>query len=145
MFAGLSSDLQKGVFPQDLPALKRQFNIALVKKNAVLKLPYHFWTNDPKINPSSAQLAWVAFILEDCESFTQVEVIITQEVEGRIGGERISADLLEKAVHKQLRTIVTEFLNLAPNEVFRELLFEKIKSCKSSLLSMLKEDSGHRL
>lgn len=125
MFVDVIAELKNGRYPLDLTALKKRFNIAIIKKMAVLKMPCHFWSSDPKINPSTDQLAWVAFILEDGESFNLVELAITQEISGKLRGKQ-SATELDSLTGDRLKEITDTFLNFAPDKTFRQELAGKV-------------------
>ncbi len=127
MFADVMNDLKKGVLPADSAAFKKQFDIAMIKKMGVLELPYHFWSSDPKINPSSDHLAWAAFILEDRERFSQVEEVIVQEIVEQLGGRKAAGELADSVVQDNFKEITDKFLRLAPNKAFRQVLEAKIK------------------
>nr|MBF0221908.1 hypothetical protein [Desulfobulbaceae bacterium] len=132
MFGDVINGLKNGLFPPDLTALKKRFNIAIIKKLAVLKLPSQFWSNDPKINPSIEQLACVAFILEDGESLSLVELAVAHEISGKLRGKE-SAHELDSLVRARLKIITDTFLGFATDKAFLFELSGKVKRCGSSL------------
>lgn len=64
MFAEIFYDLESGNLP-DVDLLGRRFDAAMTKKLGVVKLPPAFWMQDPKINPRTDHLLWVALLLND--------------------------------------------------------------------------------
>lgn len=129
MFSGLVQDLGKGLLPADLLSLKKRFSLALIKKQGVLKLPYHFWTTDSKINPSSEHLLWVVFLLGDCESFTQVESLIVHEIAEQLPTKHSEFALLEARHRERLQEMTANFLAVAPSAAFRHILELKVRTC----------------
>jgi len=125
VFTDVVSDLKKGLLPKDLSAFKKRFEIAMIKKMGVLRLPYHFWSNDPKINPSSEQLVWATLILEDPGFFVQVEEVVALEVSEQLQGKSTANELLS-AIRERLNEHMDTFVGFAPNESFRHLLAGKI-------------------
>ena len=126
MFTDVVVDLKKGILPQDLLLLQKRVDIAMIKKMAVLRLPYHFWTNDPKVNPLSEQLVWTALILEKSEIFGQVEEALAMELSEKLRGKS-GASELAAVVHERLEELMDQFVAFAPNESFRHVLAEKIR------------------
>lgn len=80
MFSLFVESLYKGRLP-DLDELQQRFNLSLVKKNGVLRLPYHFWQSDPKINPPVVHMLWAAVLLEDQNGMAAVAEFARQETE----------------------------------------------------------------
>ena len=122
MFTDVITDLKKGVLPADLVVLKKRFDIAMTKKNAVLKLPYHFWSSDSKIHPLTEQLLWVALLLGESEIFSQVKIVLVQELSERLNVSQSAEGLLDSHVQDHLQEIVEKFTRFAPDNDFRQVL-----------------------
>ncbi len=134
MFTDVIADLKKGLLPSDFAVLKKRFNIAIIKKMAVLRLPYHFWSSDPKINPSTEQLGWVALLLEGSGGIAQVESVVAQEVAEQLTGKKSARDA-GTIIQEHLQDITNKFLRFAPDEVFRQLLIDKVTHCGFAIMS----------
>lgn len=65
-------------------ALLKRFDFALTKKLGVIKLPPHFWVQDPKINPRAEQLFWVALVLKDRGRIDLALSVLSIELEQKI-------------------------------------------------------------
>lgn len=120
MFSLMISDLQCGKLP-DNHLLRKRFEAALVKKMGVIRTPCSFWPADTKINPPAKQLLWAAILLQDKENFKMVEAIITTELEEkqRARGLPESMATLAAKVRQLLQDYMDEFMELAPDETFR--------------------------
>jgi hypothetical protein len=123
MFAQMVSTLKAGALPE-MNLLRKRFDAALVKKMGVIRTPCSFWTADTKINPPAKQLLWAAILLRDAENFSVVEAIISTELEEkqRAKGQPHSIQALSVKVQQLLQEYIREFVELAPDETFRENL-----------------------
>ncbi len=89
--------------PVDLLLLGRRFDLAMVKKLAVVRLPPAFWMQDPKINPDAEQLLQVALVLQDPERCRLALSVLAEEITEKPGHttlrhqvERITGNLLRQ-------------------------------------------------
>ena len=123
MFEQMVSALKNGTLP-DANLLRKRFAAALVKKMGVIRVPYSFWHADTKINPPAKQLLWAAILLQDKENFSVVEAIISTELEEkqRAKGHPVSIQELTVSVRQLLQDYICEFIDLAPNKIFKENL-----------------------
>ena len=139
MFEHMVSDLKSGLLPEQ-NILRRRFDAALVKKMAVLRTPYSFWPADPKINPPTKQLLWAAILLQDKENFSMIEAVITTEVEEkpRAKGQTENIHSLTDKIRQIRQNYIHEFIELGPNETFRENLRQKV----AELLPGFQDSSG---
>lgn len=128
------SALTGGDLP-DTNLLRKRFAAALVKKIGVIRTPYSFWPADTKINPPAKQLLWAAILLHDMENFRVVEAIISTELEekNRAKGQSESIHALNVNVQKLLQNYIHEFIELAPNESFKEKLRNIAKELVATL------------
>ena len=134
MFEQMVSALTGGDLP-DTNLLRKRFAAALVKKIGVIRTPYSFWPADTKINPPAKQLLWAAILLHDMENFRVVEAIISTELEekNRAKGQSESIHALNVNVQKLLQNYIHEFIELAPNESFKETLRNIAKELVATL------------
>lgn len=134
MFEQMVSALTGGDLP-DTNLLRKRFAAALVKKIGVIRTPYSFWPADTKINPPAKQLLWAAILLHDMENFRVVEAIISTELEekNRAKGQSESIHALNVNVQKLLQNYIHEFIELAPNESFKEKLRNIAKELVATL------------
>ncbi len=123
MFEQMISELKNGALPEN-KFLRRRFDAALVKKMGVIRTPYSFWPADPKINPPAKQLLWAAILLHDEENLKVVEAIISSEVEEKLRakGQKDSHPVLAAKIQQLLQSYIHEFVELGPDETFRENL-----------------------
>ena len=115
------SALKNGTLP-DANLLRKRFTAALVKKMGVIRTPYSFWPADTKINPPAKQLLWAAILLQDKENFKLIEAIISSELEEkqRTKGQPDSIKAITAKVQQLLQGYIHEFIELAPNQTFKE-------------------------
>jgi hypothetical protein len=134
LFEQMVSALTGGDLP-DTNLLRKRFAAALVKKIGVIRTPYSFWPADTKINPPAKQLLWAAILLHDMENFRVVEAIISTELEekNRAKGQSESIHALNVNVQKLLQNYIHEFIELAPNESFKETLRNIAKELVATL------------
>jgi hypothetical protein len=134
LFEQMVSALTGGDLP-DTNLLRKRFAAALVKKIGVIRTPYSFWPADTKINPPAKQLLWAAILLHDMENFRVVEAIISTELEekNRAKGQSESIHALNVNVQKLLQNYIHEFIELAPNESFKEKLRNIAKELVATL------------
>ncbi len=64
MFTQMFGQLRQGKVVEP-GQMRRWFDLAMTKKQGVLRTPPVFWSADPKINPRSDHLLWVALLLDD--------------------------------------------------------------------------------
>jgi hypothetical protein len=123
MFEQMISALENGTFP-DSDLLSKRFSAAMVKKMGVIRTPYSFWPTDTKINPSAKHLLWAAILLQDKENYRMIEAIISSELEEKLRakGKLNSLKTLTLRVQQLLTTYIDEFIELAPNETFKNTL-----------------------
>jgi len=134
LFEQMVSALTGGDLP-DTNLLRKRFAAALVKKIGVIRTPYSFWPADTKINPPAKQLLWAAILLHDMENFRVVEAIISTELEekNRAKGQSESIHALNVNVQQLLQNYIHEFIELAPNESFKETLRNIAKELVATL------------
>ena len=120
MFSRMIACLQKGEFP---PAgeLGSRLQAVVVKKMGVLRQPFLCRTQDKKINPSSKEMLWAAFVLKDRESVATVGSIITAEEYDRLKSRKGQAETsdLSWLVEEKIGQYVEEFYTLAPDDGFK--------------------------
>ncbi len=135
MFSEMISALQNGTLPEN-SSLRKRFDAALVKKTAVIRTPPSFWSADTKINPPAKQLLWASILLLDRENARLVEAIIAAELEERqrAQGRPLSHEELNAGVRRQVRDSLREFIELAPDEAFRQTLWRKAEEVFPGLL-----------
>ena len=123
MFEQMISVLKKGSMPEN-NLLRRRFEAALIKKMGVIKTPYSFWPADPKINPPAKQLLWAAILLQDLDNFGVMEAVISTELEEkqRAKGHPESMQTHASKVQQIIQAYIYEFIELAPDETFKENL-----------------------
>ena len=123
MFEQMVSQLQKGMLP-DHNTLRKRFDAAMVKKLGVLKTPYPFWPADAKINPAAKELLWAAILLQDSENCRVVEAVISSELEEqqKARGQPESIHSLGIKTREHIQAYLQEFIDLGPNEAFKEKL-----------------------
>lgn len=125
MFSEIVKGLQAAVLP-DMQALRQRFDLALVKKSGILRQPYHFWSQDLKINPSSKHLIWAAILLEDPEAFATAEAFATHEwLESQSVKGSPGADPALRPYPLLQRTL-EELLHLSSDPSFVALLQAKV-------------------
>ena len=117
------SALKMGVVPE-VNLLRKRFDRAMIKKLGVIKTPYSFWTADKKINPAAKELLWAAVLLEDRENFVLIAGIIATEMDEKSKASGQSTTPLTGP--ETTETYISELLQLAPSEQFRQLLRHKI-------------------
>jgi hypothetical protein len=128
MFKQMVSELENGTLPEN-NLLRKRFDAALVKKMGVIRTPYSFWPADPKINPPAKQLLWAAILLHDKENYRVVEAIIATEVEEKLRakGQADSIPSLAAKIQQLLQAYIHEFIELGPDETFRENLRHRVE------------------
>ena len=132
MFESMINSIKEGqLLPQNEPS--RLFAEAIALKDEQLKLYFGRRSRDENINPDTKHLLWLSFLLEDNKGYRRVfEIIGKEEVQAyafqrdELGfskstrGKIVSSDFI-------VSWMVEEFLDLAPDENFRELLAKKVK------------------
>jgi len=123
MFTQMVNKLQNGTLPKK-DELSTRFEFALVKKLGVIRTPYQFWPNDPKINPQTKHLLWATILLNDVENYRIVEAIISAELEKKqkATGQPYSLKELRAKVKLSRMTYIREFVELGPDETFNNEL-----------------------
>lgn len=130
MFAEMVLQLKSGIMP-DTALLRKRFDRALVKKLGVVRTPPSFWTSDKKINPDSKELLWATILLEDRENYLLVEGIIDTETEEKRKASGYSqAPLSGPAI---IESFISELLQLAPSDRFRQILRKKTENIKGQM------------
>ena len=132
MFIQMVSDLQSGKLPDNI-FLRKRFEAALIKKMGVIRTPYSFWPGDTKINPLSKHLLWAAILLQDNPNSKVIEAIITTELEEkqRAKGQPESMQTLTAKVNQLIQHYHNEFIQLAPNETFKNTLQRLVNDVNS--------------
>ncbi len=82
MFAHMAYLLQSGETPPP-ETIRPRLNAALVKKLAVIRQPYSFWSSDPKSNPRTRHMLWATVLLEDKVNYGVVCGILALEEQER--------------------------------------------------------------
>lgn len=129
MFEQMVSDLKNEKLPEST-LLRKRFEAALVKKLGVIRTPYSFWPADRKINPSTKELLWAAVLLHDKENYRMIEAVILSELEEKMrakGLQNSTHDLTDK-VEQTMQDYIAELLGLAPSEVFKKKLQQKVQA-----------------
>ena len=129
MFEQMISDLKNEKFPEST-LLRKRFEAALVKKLGVIRTPYSFWPADRKINPSTKELLWAAVLLHDKENYRMIEAVILSELEEKMRAKGLQSsthDLTDK-VEQTMQDYIAELLGLAPSEVFKKKLQQKVQA-----------------
>jgi len=123
MFEQMVIKLQNGSIPKK-DDLSSRFEFALVKKLGVIRTPYQFWPNDPKINPLTKHLLWATILLNDVENYRIVEAIISSELDKKQKAAGLPYSLKDlRAKVKQIRmTYIREFVEVGPDETFNNEL-----------------------
>jgi len=118
MFSKIIDQLREGKIPppEDLSSLLK---VALVKKQGVLQQPPACWSNDPKINPDSLHLLWVAVLLGSEDEILTAAGVMMNEMMARPGKSVPGQELF--TVNKKLMGIVDQ----APTPEFGRFLKEK--------------------
>jgi hypothetical protein len=144
MFSEMISALQNGTLPEKT-SLRKRFDAALVKKTAVIRTPPSFWSADTKINPPARQLLWAAILLLDRENARLVEAVIGAELEERqrARGQPLSHGELTAGVRRQLQEFIGEFIGLAPDESFQEILRLRAAEVFPGILPPAKSQTQH--
>lgn len=123
------SDLKNEKLPEST-LLRKRFEAALVKKLGVIRTPYSFWPADRKINPSTKELLWAAVLLHDKENYRMIEAVILSELEEKMRAKGLQSsthDLTDK-VEQTMQDYIAELLGLAPSEVFKKKLQQKVQA-----------------
>ena len=129
MFEQMVSDLKNEKLPEST-LLRKRFEAALVKKLGVIRTPYSFWPADRKINPSTKELLWAAVLLHDKENYRMIEAVILSELEEKMRAKGLQSsthDLTDK-VEQTIQNYIAELLGLAPSEVFKKKLQQKVQT-----------------
>lgn len=129
MFEQMVSDLKNEKLPEST-LLRKRFEAALIKKLGVIRTPYSFWPADRKINPSTKELLWAAVLLHDKENYRMIEAVILSELEEKMrakGLQNSTHDLTDK-VEQTMQDYIAELLGLAPSEVFKKKLQQKVQA-----------------
>ena len=129
MFEQMVSDLKNEKLPEST-LLRKRFEAALVKKLGVIRTPYSFWPADRKINPSTKELLWAAVLLHDKENYRMIETVILSELEEKMRAKGLQSsthDLTDK-VEQTMQDYIAELLGLAPSEVFKKKLQQKVQA-----------------
>lgn len=129
MFDQMITDLKNGSIPEDYP-LRRRLETAMIKKIGIIRTPYSFWPADRKINPSTKELLWAAVLLHDKENYRMIEAVILSELEEkkRAKGLQSSTHDLTDKVEQTIQDYIAELLGLAPSEVFKKKLQQKVQA-----------------
>jgi len=128
MFEQMVSDLKNEKLPEST-LLRKRFEAALIKKLGVIRTPYSFWPADRKINPSTKELLWAAVLLHDKENYRMIEAVILSELEEKMRAKGLKSsthDLTDK-VEQTIQDYIAELLGLAPSEVFKKKLQQKVR------------------
>jgi len=129
MFEQMVSDLKNEKLPEST-LLRKRFEAALIKKLGVIRTPYSFWPADRKINPSTKELLWAAVLLHDKENYRMIEAVILSELEEKMRAKGLKSsthDLTDK-VEQTIQDYIAELLGLAPSEVFKKKLQQKVRA-----------------
>ena len=129
MFEQMVSDLKNEKLPEST-LLRKRFEAALIKKLGVIRTPYSFWPADRKINPSTKELLWAAVLLHDKENYRMIEAVILSELEEKMRAKGLQSsthDLTDK-VEQTMQDYIAELLGLAPSEVFKKKLQQKVQA-----------------
>ena len=129
MFEQMVSDLKNEKLPEST-LLRKRFEAALVKKLGVIRTPYSFWPADRKINPSTKELLWAAVLLHDKENYRMIEAVILSELEEKMRAKGLQSsthDLTDK-VEQTIQDYIAELPGLAPSEVFKRKLQQKVQA-----------------
>ena len=130
MFLDVIDDLRKAKLP-DLESLKCRFRVAVIKKEGVIKLPYHFWSADQKINPLTKHLLWVAVLLEDREAFSHIAGIVAWESAEYLKAKSPAAQKSHTSPQTIVDDFVNEFLCLPSDKDFQKFLKKKLACTKN--------------
>jgi hypothetical protein len=129
MFEQMVSDLKNEKLPEST-LLRKRFEAALLKKIGIIRTPYSFWPADRKINPSTKELLWAAVLLHDKENYRMIEAVILSELEEKMRAKGLQSsthDLTDK-VEQTIQDYIAELLGLAPSEVFKKKLQQKVQA-----------------
>jgi hypothetical protein len=112
MFTQIFSDLAGGE-PIDAGLLRRRFDVAMIKKLGVVKLPPSFWMQDSKINPRADHLLWVSLLLGDQDrvnlAFSALAVEHDELQQRRTAEEQESmAEVLQRSLQQLLSLLPEE-------------------------------------
>lgn len=125
MFSHMIASLKQGVLPSAV-SIQGRLHIALIKKEAILRLPKSFQVSDPKMNPRADHMIWAAVILEDRNLFDiTASILLTEKSCTEAETDSISshneqiiasnlANLLTTASHSLLRiTLQSRILTIS--------------------------------
>lgn len=122
MFSQMIQILTQGCLPEK-KELEKRLKVALVKKMAILRQPYLFWPQDPKINPPAAHLLWAAVLLEDKDNFSlAADILVTEKLESSPPGDFSD---MERLRHELVSSSLEDLIQLGGNDDLQQQLRQK--------------------
>ena len=119
MFSQMVEILSGGARP-DSRTLRQRFEMAVIKKLGVVRLPPAFRMRDPKVNPRIDHLLWAALLLGDREKVDIVLSIMAIET-----AEEKKTEPLREHLEERVKELVDRLAGFSPDPAERRRLLEE--------------------
>jgi hypothetical protein len=115
MFSEIVLDLGRNRLPEP-DSLCRRFDIAVTKKQGVVRLPPSFWVDDPKINPRTDHLFWAALLTGDLQRIELAMAVINSEI---LEMNKVRPADQQQELADQIHRLIVQFFERIPDRKLR--------------------------